>query len=227
MKFLKTEKLKVSRKSFFTILFTTFLATRSIFCTAVYAAAATNTTETPVEYGTLYLVEQKEMPSFPWQVSASFGSEVGNPYERIYDISLMGQHSIGHYVWAGLQYSKFYSSHTTLTNQLLDELNLHGFGAKIKVPSQSLFAVATLVPFMGYSSFIGGKPLAMEIDFRVGAGCVFYKGDADRLALTYSLRPVVWVTRQVSVQFGIGHIYEFGSPKFWRFIGDLSTSVRF
>ncbi|MBF0208454.1 MAG: hypothetical protein HQK53_16365 [Oligoflexia bacterium] len=198
---------------------------------SIQAAQSTMPTQpnSSAKYGSIYLLEQKEMVVFPWQFEVTFNKEFGNPYEVVNGVSVSAQHSIGQYVWVGLLFNKNYSTRTEMTQTAINELNVAKFGLAIKTPTHSEYAIINLVPFTGYSCFFGSRPLEMDIDLQLGIGSVTYKQGGRRLALTYSIRPGIWFTKRFALQLGAGHDWEapFTSEAVNNARGEIGLAMRF
>jgi hypothetical protein len=181
------------------------------------------------EYGTIYLAEQKVQKVYPWRAGVQSNYEFGNPYSDIYGLTTVVEHSLGQFVWLGIQASYFISSRTDLTEVLKNDLSLQGVSIQTEVPRYSVYPIATFIPLTGYFNFIGNRPLKADLALRVGVGSNFYKGKS-RLGSFWSIRPILYLNPQWGIQMGIGQ--EIESPfnrtdRISHFQGDLGLSVQF
>ncbi len=182
------------------------------------------------EYGKLYVVEQREQSPHLWRVGAGTAYEFGNPYLHVQTFNQSIERSVNRFVWVGIQLTEFTSTSTALMNALRQELNNSVLGINAKTPRLAASAMTTFVPLSGHLSFLGDHPLAAELSIRVGAGAVSYEGEAARLMLSWSLRPMFHLDQHFSIQFGFGQEIEspFSSDnRIARFRGDLGLSYRF
>lgn len=180
------------------------------------------------DYGTLFVVEQREKQVLPWQFGVNSSFEYGNPYANVRGTTLVVERSVHRFAWVGLQMTKYFSSSTSLMNRFGAELNIRDIQYSILNPSYSIYPIVTLVPLSGRMNLFGNHALQLELGIRMGVGSLFYSGDqGSRLGMMYSLRPTVLLSERWSVQLGVGH--EVQSPlqsdsRIIRLRGDLGVS---
>ncbi|MBC7692505.1 MAG: hypothetical protein H7222_12140 [Methylotenera sp.] len=185
-------------------------------------AAALTTTE----YGSLYVVEQRDQPVQLWTGNLGYNYELSNPYVNLHGLSGGAQYGLGRYVSAGLQMTKYVGQPTPLANIMGTQLNSLGATQKILIPLASGLAVLTINPLSGHLNFFGNQPLEMELHATLGMGAVLYPGKQFESASSWSIRPSVHLSRKVSAEVGVGQEIEnlFSSDRLFRLQGQAGLT---
>ena len=156
------------------------------------------------EYGTLYVLEQKDAEILPWKVNVGYSFESGNPYLFVQGISQTFERLLGRFTWIGIQLTEFITSQTELQNVLASQ----GLAGSAQAPSYSLYGVFTAVPLSGHLNFFGNQPFQTELHVRLGAGRVAYSNSNSRAGFLWSVRPTVFLSHDLTAQLGFGQEFE-------------------
>ncbi len=184
----------------------------------------------PQEYGTLYVIEHRDQKPELWKAGLGLNYEFGNPYSSVYGLTQTIERSVHRFFWLGFQVTEFKSYNTQLLSVLQEELKGKDYSLRTEVPQVSVSALATAVPFSGHLSFFGNQPLEAQLGIRLGSGAIWYQGQGSRWLLSWSIRPLVYITRSVSVEGGFGQGIEslFDSKdRVARYRGELSVGYHF
>lgn len=182
------------------------------------------------DYGTIFIVEQKNRPISNWRVSLNTSYEFSNPYTDVFGFSQSIERSVGRYVRLGAQLSEFVVKDTFLMNVLRDELKSQRYTLRTQAPLLAASGIATLVPLSGHFAFFGDQPLEAELAVRLGVGGISYRNESLRLLTSWSIRPSFHLNKRWSVQMGFGQDIEsvFSNlDRMARFKGDIGLSYGF
>lgn len=181
------------------------------------------------EYGSIYMMEQRDRVIMPWRTGLSYSYDFGNPYSDVHGLGLTLEHSIGRFIWVGVQGNYFMSSNTALMNTLQNDLHVPGIGNTVHIPKYSVYPIFTLVPLSGHFNFFGNRPIEAELAVRIGVGSIAY-ADTTRMGLLWSLRPTFHIDSRWTIQTGFGQEVEspFAShDQLSHFKGDLGVLFGF
>lgn len=162
----------------------------------------------PVEYGTLYVMEQLDQEFLPWKTSLGYNFEAGNSYSYVHGITAVFERSLGRFTWIGVQGGYYFSAETQLMNAIQNQLKMRNVTAVIQNPSYSLYGIFTATPLSGHLNFLGNSPIRTELAIRVGVGRVAYQGSDAHFGTLWSIRPSVYPSKNFFVQLGIGQEIE-------------------
>ena len=162
----------------------------------------------PHEYGELYVLEQNDKKVPTWTLDALYSYGLSNPYINLHGITLGGEYNLSRYVSSGLLVTYYVSTATHLMDVLSQQLATNDITASVKVPGYNLFATLTVKPLSGHLNFLGNKPIELEFTVRLGAGYITYPANSTVPALFWSLRPAFFLTKSLTIQTGLGQLWE-------------------
>ncbi len=160
------------------------------------------------EYGTLYVLDQKDAEVSDFRVSLGYVVESGNPYRNVQGFSQNIEKSFERFFWAGIQATEFFSSPTTLMSTLQNDLAVRGINVQTASPSYSIYGTLAAVPLSGHLAFFGKSAMQTELWIRVGAGRVAYQAGTPALGLFWSVRPTIYLMKALSAQMGLTQEFE-------------------
>lgn len=161
-----------------------------------------------VDYGSVYVEEQKQSRPTEWELGLDYGYELSNPYANVNDYSLSATHALGPYFRAGTLISLYSSHDTDLVNAMNHSLRSSGESQKVQHPAYSTYLTLGLTPLSGKLNFFGNQPLAFDFNLVGGAGLTHYQEGETYGGVLLQLAPQLNVTRYLGVRLSVGEQIE-------------------
>lgn len=211
----------------FTCLFTLCLAVPGLAAKAEDEdAKASGATAT---YGELLLIEQKQSPLKAWQIEAAGMQEFSNPYLDINGVSASVKKSIGHFVFVGPEYTRYFTQDSDVNKTVAQALKTDTIAQTVHRPQHSIYGVVSVIPIAGHLNLFNTNSLPFELEFSLGYGTVDYERKPSQGALLWRVGPRAFVSDLIGLQFQFGQEIEaiFGGDKVTKSHGRLGMVVRF
>lgn len=191
------------------LLFQTISLVFALCVLSILNAHAETASDMPqVEYGSVFLEEQRQMQPSAWQLGVSYSYELSNPYANVHGYSLTASHALSKYTRAGLLTTIYTAQDTYLVSAVNQSLQPSGGSQRVQHPSYSMYATIGVTPLAGHLSFFGNQALPFEFNLLFGAGMTRYREGLTEPGLMWSLRPQARIYRSVSFELSAGQQIE-------------------
>lgn len=193
------------------------------------APAAFGAAEDPPSYGELMLIEKKENPTPPWQLELSGMQEFSNPYLDVVGVSASAKKSIGAFVFAGIEFTKYSASDSEVNQSVSQQLATDTIAQTVFRPKSSVYGVASVVPVSGHLNWFSANSVPFEMEFTLGYGSVSYEKKSSEGALLWRIGPRAFVSKTIGLQFQFGQEIEsiFGGDRITKSHARIGVVARF
>ncbi len=186
-------------------------------------AAVADNAATAVEYGDVFLEEQRRETPSDWLLSAGYTYEMSNPSLRIHSAALSATRRVSRHLGLGVYYARHFTA----------EMEQRASSSIVMKPSHSAFATLTLFPLSGYLALFERISTSFDVPITMGAGAAFYESMSRPAsgiknvypAMRWSMGPQLFLSKRIGVSLAVGQTLEgpFTTDYFTRL--DLGASV--
>ena len=153
-----------------------------------------------VNYGQIFMEENRSAAYFPFEISAFGGYEISSPYMASYfyggEISY-GFHSLLRF---GLEYSVYHSTISSTLSALSEELKPYGMDIAYPVLESTVYFNWHGSIFIGHLNLAGFSKMSMDFPVHLGAGVMNMEKDKKLFAIKWGTGPRFYITSQLGVQ---------------------------
>lgn len=157
-----------------------------------------------MEYGDLFLSQQKDAIETPWFLGLGYQYGFNNPYLNVHGIQTQLGYRFGRFFQLGAAFTFMANNETGLAERLRIELGAQGIDSRVARPFFNSELQVGVIPLSGVVNLFSLKAVTLELPILVGLGASRYSNRSQwDPSLSLAIQPQIFFTPRLGAQLSL------------------------